>query len=67
MYESLLFYCMIDQLVRKWEDNGFSVKIFDSPKDAVSFDKMVIVYSDVGSIRLVYFYCSKTDKICGQF
>ncbi len=57
----------LKKLTKMWEDNGFSVKIFDSPKDAITFDKMVVILTGVGSIRLVYFYSSLQDKILGQF
>lgn len=57
----------LNQLVKTWEQNGFRVKIADAPEDAVTFDKMVVVFNESGLIRLVYFYSSIEDKILGQF
>lgn len=57
----------LSQLKRMWESNGFRVEVKDAPKDAVTFDKMVIVFTASNTIRSLYFYSSKEDKILGQF
>lgn len=57
----------LNQLVNTWERNGFRVEIVAAPEDAVTFDKMAVVFNESNLIRLVYFYSSVEDKILGQF
>ena len=57
----------LNQLKKMWEGNGFRVEVKDAPPDAVTFDKMVLVFTESNTIRSLYFYSSKDDKILGQF
>lgn len=59
----------IDFAQKLWENNGFTVKITDAPKDAQTFDKMMIVFSDESKkmIRRVIFFSNKENKIIAEF
>jgi hypothetical protein len=43
------------------------IRIVDAPKDAQTFDKMLIVYSDFNKIRHVAFFSSKENRIVAEF
>lgn len=53
--------------IDQWEQNGFPVKVVDAPKDAVTFDKLIVVFNELGKIRTVSFYNSKQDKIVSTY
>jgi hypothetical protein len=45
-----------------WTNNGFKVEVVTAPKDAFTFDKMIVVFAE-RNIRRVNLYNSK-DEIC---
>ena len=55
----------------KWyEQLGYPVELVDAPKDAQTFDKMLVISSREGDIRTVVqvvFYSSKENKIISRF
>lgn len=59
----------LDQLKRLWTMGGCSVQVVDAPKDAQSFDKMIIVFADNGrkTIKRVSLYNSTEDKIVSEY
>lgn len=59
----------IESMAATLEKAGFPTKIADAPKDAVTFDKFLIVYSDKSMkvIRQVHLYSSKDQKFIGRF
>jgi len=36
----------IDQLKRLWNQGGCSLEIYNAPKDAQTFDKMIVIFAD---------------------
>lgn len=54
----------MEKFVKNFEKFGFSVKIFEAPKEAKTFDKMFILYvKGTERISSVYFYNSKENHI----
>lgn len=55
--------------INAWAAAEFPYVVVDAPKDAISFDKMLVVYLDETKryIRCVSLYDSKTDKIVANF
>lgn len=52
-----------------YEDNGLPACLKSAPKNAVTFYKMLIIFSDesLKTIRKVLFYNSRKDKFVGEF
>ncbi len=59
----------IESECSQWNNMGFPAVVKDAPKDAVTFDKVMIVYSDENkkSIRRVSFFCTMTNQIVANF
>lgn len=58
----------IDQLKKFWAMGGCSLKIVDAPKDAYTFDKMLVITVDeTKTIRRVSLYNSTEDKVIGDY
>ena len=59
----------LNRELHAWESTEFPTEMVDAPKEAVNFDKMLIVYLDESKryIRRVSFYDSKTDKFLANF
>ncbi len=55
--------------VNAWAAAEFPWELVDAPKDAVTFDKMLVIYLDETKrfIRCVSFYDSRIDKIIANF
>lgn len=60
---------MLEHWQKTWGQSGFPTKVVDAPRDAQTFDKMLVVYSDQTrrTIRRVSFYNSKTNKMMGDY
>lgn len=52
-----------------WEEAEYPVDVVPAPQDAVTFDKMLVVFLDETrrSIRRVSLYDSKTDRFVADF
>ena len=57
----------IDQLKRLWAQADCVLKVVDAPKDAQTFDKMLVVLVDGKIIRRVSLYNSATDQIISEY
>jgi hypothetical protein len=46
-----------------------TAKVYDAPKDAVNFDKMIVIFSNplCKTIKMVTFYDTKTQKVTGSY
>lgn len=55
----------MESILKQIKQFGFFPKVVDAPKDAVSFDKMIVCYLDKEFKRLyqVYLYNSKSDCV----
>lgn len=55
--------------INQWHDANFPTELVDAPKDAVTFDKMLIIYSNnlKKTIRQVSLYDSRSDKFLTNF
>ena len=53
----------------QWYEAGLTTAVVQAPKDAVTFDKMLVVYADdnMKMIRQVNLYNSKEDRFVGQY
>lgn len=60
---------VLDSMVQALESAGFPCVVADAPKDAKTFDKMMIVYStkEKKTIKQVHLYSSTEDKFLGRF
>jgi len=58
----------IENALQRILDDGFPAIIVDAPKDAIRFDKFLVVYSDETkkTIRQVHFYSTKENKFIGS-
>lgn len=59
----------LEQAINLWREYGFETRVFDAPKDASTFDKMLVIYSDVqnNKIRQVAFVNTATNRIVAEF
>jgi hypothetical protein len=59
----------LEREIRRWNDAEFPTTLVDAPQDAVSFDKILVIYLDDTKkyIRQVSFYNSRMDKIIATF
>jgi len=63
----------LDKVIQIWQKQGHSVEVKNAPKGAVTFDRMLIVYSKpnetmwVSSIRAVHFYDNRLGKFVADF
>ena len=59
----------LDREKLQWDGAELPYAVVNAPKDAVQFDKMLVVYSDKTkrTIRFVSLYNSKTDKFLARF
>lgn len=59
----------ITKIQEMWHNNGLLTKIVDAPKDASTFDKMLIVYADKQCkiIRKVSLYSTKDKKFVLEY
>ena len=59
----------LESMVVTLEKVGFPSKIVGAPKGAVTFDKMLIVYStkEMKTIKQVHLYSSTEDKFISRF
>ena len=59
---------MLEHWQKTWANSGFPTKVVDAPKDANTFDKMLVIYADKDCkvIRRVSLYNSKTNKMMGD-
>lgn len=58
----------LEAVMRMWKEAGFpNIEIKDAPADAVTFDKMLVVFTPNLVIRAVYLYASAEDKFVAQF
>ena len=59
---------MLEHWQKTWKQAGFPTKVVDAPKDAYTFDKMLVIYADPQCkvIRRVSLYNSKTNKMMGD-
>jgi hypothetical protein len=57
------------KVCRMYEDAGMPALLKPGPKDAVSWNKMVVVYADetMRTIRKVLLYNAKEDKFIAEF
>lgn len=58
---------LLDKTVKDWSSAGFKVEIKPAPKDAQTFDKMLIVFNVDGKIRQVSLYSTEKNKFIGIF
>lgn len=52
----------LKKCLRSWHRLGYKPRVKMAPKDAVTFDRMVVVFSG-GDIFKVLLYNSKTDEL----
>lgn len=59
----------LEKELRFWQDAGFTAEVVDAPKEALTFNKMLIVFSSElrKSIKQVSFYSSETNKFVANF
>jgi hypothetical protein len=59
----------IDTILNQYKSAGLAAKIVDAPKDAVTFDKLIVVFSTPAckTIKMVSLYSEKEQKIVGQY
>jgi hypothetical protein len=59
----------LDNIVKSYVTAGLTTKVYDAPKDAVTFDKMIVIFSTPAckSIKMVMLHSSKTQGIVGKF
>ncbi len=59
----------LNREIANWTEAEYPTEVVSAPKDAVSFDKMLVVYLDETRrfVRRVSFYNSKTDKFIAHF
>jgi hypothetical protein len=59
----------MERIRDEWYEAGFTTSLVNAPKDAVTFDKMLVIFSDANmkQIRQVSFYNSKEDKFIGHW
>jgi hypothetical protein len=50
----------------EWVKHGFRTDVVNAPKDAISFDKILVIFAGKG-IREVFFYNTKEDEIVGRY
>jgi hypothetical protein len=57
------------KVAEKYEDHGMPAVLKSAPREAVRFDRMLIVFSDESQkfIRAVLLYDSRTDKFIAEF
>lgn len=60
---------VLESMATSWAKAGFPTQVVDAPKDAVTFDKMLIVYStkEMKTIKQVHIYSTKENKFLGRF
>ena len=60
---------LIESTIETFRKAGFPSKLIDGPKDAVTFDKMLIVYSTqtMKTIRQVHLFSTKENKFVGAY
>lgn len=59
----------IEDLLQQYLRVSLPAKVYDAPKEAVTFDKMVVVFSTATckTIKMVVFFNTEEGKIKGQF
>jgi hypothetical protein len=59
----------LERIREQWCEAGLTTMLVLAPREAVTFDKMLIVFSDenLKVIRQVSFYNSKEDKFIGTW
>lgn len=60
---------MLKNVLSSYAAAGLTAKVYDAPKDAVLFDKMVVVFSTNAckSIKMVTLYDSRINKVIGSY
>lgn len=60
---------LIESMIATFQKAGFPSKLVDAPKDAVTFDKMLIVFSTqtMKTIRQVHLFSTKENKFIGSY
>lgn len=53
----------MNNYVKMWQNYGFKVEVKNAPKDAVTFDKIIIIFSEQNTIRRVALFSTKENKI----
>ena len=57
----------LQSIFNLYKSTGLRVEVTAAPPSAVTFDKMVLVYNELGKIRFVYFYSEADDKFLARF
>ena len=57
------------KVAERYEDHGMPAVLKPAPKEAVLFDRMLVVFADESQrfIRAVLFYNSRADKFVAEF
>lgn len=60
---------VLENMIKSLAEAGFPCKMVDAPQEAVTFDKMLVVYStkEMKTIKLIHLYSSKQDKFLAHF
>jgi len=58
---------LLERDLENWHEAGFEAKIVDAPKDAITFDKMLVVFNGSGRIRQVSFWSTKERRYLSHF
>ncbi len=58
---------LLNKTVKDWSSAGFRVEVKPAPKDAQTFDKMLIIFNRDNKIRQVSFYSTEKNKFMGNF
>lgn len=56
----------LDRILRSYSRLGYTTSVVDAPKEAVTFDKMVVVYLE-NNIHSLLLYDTKTEFVVGSY
>lgn len=59
----------LENIISSYVAADLTAKVYDAPQDAVTFDKMIVVFSSPAckTIKMVTFYDTKTQKVTGSY
>jgi len=59
----------LENVISSYVAADLIAKVYDAPKDAVTFDKMIVVFSSPAckNIKMVTLYDTRTQKVTGSY
>ncbi len=58
---------LLNKTAKDWSSAGFRVEVKPAPKDAQTFDKMLIIFNRDNKIRQVSLYSTEKNRFMGNF